>query len=79
MSIQNIIRAWKDDQYRLSLSDEELALLPSDPAGSIELTDELLGQVAGGLVDVSVENSCVASCVNSTCVACIVNSFIGQC
>jgi mersacidin/lichenicidin family type 2 lantibiotic len=43
-----IIRAWKDPEYRLRLSAAEKALLPDHPAGSIELTDAALAVVAGG-------------------------------
>lgn len=44
----NIVRAWKDAEYRDSLSDEERATLPPNPAGAIELDDEQLGMVTGG-------------------------------
>jgi mersacidin/lichenicidin family type 2 lantibiotic len=43
----DIVRAWKDASYRHSLSEEELALLPSNPAGEIELTDADLETVNG--------------------------------
>jgi mersacidin/lichenicidin family type 2 lantibiotic len=45
----DIIRAWKDPEYRLSLSEAEKAMLPDHPAGIIELTDDEMGAVAGGL------------------------------
>jgi mersacidin/lichenicidin family type 2 lantibiotic len=45
----DIIRAWKDEGYRNSLSEAERAALPENPAGLIALTDEDLGAVAGGL------------------------------
>ncbi|OLE96799.1 MAG: hypothetical protein AUG75_15995 [Cyanobacteria bacterium 13_1_20CM_4_61_6] len=48
MTKTNIIRAWKDHEYRESLSDAERAQLPSNPAGIVELSDEELGYVAGG-------------------------------
>jgi mersacidin/lichenicidin family type 2 lantibiotic len=48
MSAINIIRAWKDEEYRLSLSEAERASLPDHPAGAIELPDALLDGVAGG-------------------------------
>jgi mersacidin/lichenicidin family type 2 lantibiotic len=48
MSHQDIIRAWKDEEYRNSLSDAERAQLPENPAGLIELPDEELDAVAGG-------------------------------
>jgi len=87
MSNQDIIRAWKDEHYRLSLSRAEQELLPAHPAGNIELSDELLDMVAGGLeasftadsCQASVVQSCYASCVASACVQCIVQSFAGLC
>jgi mersacidin/lichenicidin family type 2 lantibiotic len=33
------IRAWKYEDYRLSLSEEQRAQLPAHPASAIELTD----------------------------------------
>jgi mersacidin/lichenicidin family type 2 lantibiotic len=49
MSHLNIVRAWKDPEYRRSLSEAERALLPEHPAGVIELTDADLDQVLGGV------------------------------
>ena len=43
-----IIRAWKDPEYRVSLSEEELNALPANPAGAIELTDEELDTAVDG-------------------------------
>jgi mersacidin/lichenicidin family type 2 lantibiotic len=48
MSIHKIIRAWEDPEYRGGLSRAELAELPGNPAGAIELTDAELGHVLGG-------------------------------
>ena len=48
MSHRNIIRAWKDPEYRLSLSEAERATLPSNPAGLIELSDAELDWASGG-------------------------------
>ncbi len=48
MSKIEIIRAWKDEEYRASLSEAERAKLPEHPAGLIELTDVELNMVAGG-------------------------------
>lgn len=48
MDSMNIIRAWKDNEYRASLSEAEKALLPAHPAGLVELTDSELATVAGG-------------------------------
>jgi mersacidin/lichenicidin family type 2 lantibiotic len=48
MTHLDIIRAWKDEEYRLSLNEAELALLPAHPAGLIGLTDAQLDHVGGG-------------------------------
>jgi mersacidin/lichenicidin family type 2 lantibiotic len=49
MTHLDIIRAWKDPGYRLSLREAEQALLPAHPAGLIsELDPTELGQVMGG-------------------------------
>ena len=45
--MSNVIRAWKDEAYRQSLSAEEQALLPANPVGEIELTDADLEAVYG--------------------------------
>ena len=45
---ERIIRAWKDPEYRLNLSEEEQAQLPENPAGAIELTDDELDMATGG-------------------------------
>ena len=45
----NIIRAWRDDDFRTSLTDAERAHLPG-PAGAIELDDADLGLATGGLL-----------------------------
>jgi mersacidin/lichenicidin family type 2 lantibiotic len=45
----DIIRAWKDPEYRAGLSAEEQALLPAHPAGSPELEDAALDGISGAL------------------------------
>jgi mersacidin/lichenicidin family type 2 lantibiotic len=49
MSIKTVIRAWKDTEFRNSLSQAERAALPANPAGIIELSDAELHKAAGGL------------------------------
>ena len=44
----DIVRAWKDEAYRQSLSEEERLALPESPVGEIELTDADLEAVYGG-------------------------------
>lgn len=48
MFIEHIIRAWKDEDFRNSLSAEQRALVPAHPAGLLELTDAQLQHAAGG-------------------------------
>ena len=40
MSHKNIVRAWKDAEYRSTLSDTERAQLPANPAGDLEIMAE---------------------------------------
>lgn len=51
MNRERIIRAWKDPEYRASLSTEERAALPECPAGRslTELQDEELAEAVGGI------------------------------
>jgi len=48
MSTSDVVRAWKDEDYRLSLSETERALLPAHPAGLVEIEDADLDSAAGG-------------------------------
>ena len=64
MSSKNIIRAWKDEDYHVSLSDAELAALPANPAGQIELTDAQLDAVAGGTLSFATPTT-LRSCICS--------------
>ena len=48
MSVEKIIRAWKDEDFRHSLSAAERALLPEHPAGLIDLTAAELDALTGG-------------------------------
>jgi len=45
--MSNLVRAWKDEVYRQSLSVEEQAVLPANPAGEIELTEAELEALFG--------------------------------
>ena len=61
MSRSEVIRAWRDEEYRLSLSEAERAELPAHPAGLIELQDADLEGVAGarGTHQCSIRSVCV--------------------
>ena len=45
MKVNEIVRAWKDEDYRSTLSQSEV---PQNPAGQIELSDSDLRRVTGG-------------------------------
>jgi len=45
---EQIVRAWKDEEYRNSLSPEERAQLPAAPAETDSLSDSDLEEIAGG-------------------------------
>jgi mersacidin/lichenicidin family type 2 lantibiotic len=49
VSHKNIIRAWKDQEYRDSLSAEQRALLPDNPTGTIDLSEAEMAAINGGL------------------------------
>lgn len=70
----DIIRAWKDAEYRNNLSEAERAALPPHPAGVIVLTDEELGAVAGGRINLTriTQCECVITqhCPSTGTVAC---------
>jgi mersacidin/lichenicidin family type 2 lantibiotic len=48
MSVETIIRAWKDEAFRHTLSAAERGLLPEHPAGLIDLTAAELDALTGG-------------------------------
>jgi mersacidin/lichenicidin family type 2 lantibiotic len=59
----DIIRAWKDEEYRLNLTEAERALLPEHPAGLIQLDDNELRSVLGaGPHDTGIAGS--SGCIN---------------
>lgn len=63
MNRERIIRAWKDPEYRASLSTEERAALPECPAGRAltELQDDELAEAVGGVV-LTANNSVALPC-----------------
>lgn len=46
----DVVRAWRDAEYRNSLSEEERATLPEHPVGFAEVDGELLKGVSGGAI-----------------------------
>ncbi len=52
MSLEHIVNAWRDEEYRENLSAEDLAHLPESPIGESDLSDLALAEVEGGTTDV---------------------------
>lgn len=48
MKKNQILTAWRDEEYFLSLSDEERAQIPEHPAGVLAVEDDVLGAITGG-------------------------------
>lgn len=44
----DLARAWRDEDYYLSLSEEDRANLGENPAGVLGMQDEALKSIAGG-------------------------------
>jgi mersacidin/lichenicidin family type 2 lantibiotic len=53
----DIVRLWKNEDYRASLSKEELATLPESPIGEIELSDADLQMIQGGQANSCTNNA----------------------
>ena len=66
MSHADIIRAWKDEEYRLGLSEAERAALPENPAGLLDLTDADL-DVAGASTEKIMSLTCCQGLTTDTC------------
>lgn len=71
MSKLDIIRAWKDEEYASSLTDVQRAMLPENPAGLVELTDQDLQTAAGGTtITITLDSLCFSlmfSCITLGC------------
>jgi mersacidin/lichenicidin family type 2 lantibiotic len=61
MPISEIVRAWRDEEFRSSLSTSEISRLPDHPVGTIELKD-------GDLVNTSVQAT--FSAIRTQCTFC---------
>jgi mersacidin/lichenicidin family type 2 lantibiotic len=70
MSHQKIVRAWKDEAYRLNLSEAERSMLPENPAGAIKLTDADLAVATGGVSEIPIPISHNGHCTSSKLTPC---------
>lgn len=60
----DVIRAWKNPQYRNSVSEQDVASLPAHPEGIIELSEALTATVTGGFINPAINR---AVCGSNTC------------
>lgn len=59
----DVIRAWRDEDYRNSLTEEERANLPESPAGVSVVSDEILRSITGGCASYPQQTTAMHSCV----------------
>ena len=70
MNPLEIIRAWKDEEYLMSLGETERAALPENPAGVVELDGaELEGQAGGKPNPIPAAAGCVPKTHSLLCYA----------
>ncbi|MBI5928042.1 MAG: mersacidin/lichenicidin family type 2 lantibiotic [Chloroflexi bacterium] len=68
MSNVDVVRAWKDAEYRNSLTAEQRASLPENPAGLVELDDAMLDASVGGGTELVASLGCCGGLTNyNTC------------
>ena len=61
----DVVRAWRDEEYRNSLTEQERASLPENPAGIATVDNSALRSITGGVRSVTTpcETRFVDSCV----------------
>jgi mersacidin/lichenicidin family type 2 lantibiotic len=65
MDPKDVIRAWKDPEFRSSLDTEAQSTLPTHPSGLMNLDDADLMNVSGGTSVATMIVSCFGSCDNT--------------
>jgi mersacidin/lichenicidin family type 2 lantibiotic len=58
----DVIRAWRDEEYRDSLTEQERSSLPENPAGMATVDESALRGVSGS-VSIGCTTTFVSSCV----------------
>jgi mersacidin/lichenicidin family type 2 lantibiotic len=51
MYTSDVINAWRDPESRRGMTDEQRESLPEHPAGLVELNDDELDGLSGGLLN----------------------------
>lgn len=60
----DVTRAWRDEDYYMSLTEEERVSLGDHPAGTVSVSDETLGSITGGC---ACKTPCVTFCGGVYC------------
>lgn len=63
----DVARAWRDEDYYMSLTEEERASLGDHPAGAVSVSDEILGSITGGCAGYTSKTPCVTVCGDIYC------------
>jgi mersacidin/lichenicidin family type 2 lantibiotic len=66
MSQDVIIRAWKDEDFWLSLSAEEQALVPKNPVGIINLNETDMAEGSAAAASCACTPQCTHTCPDCT-------------
>jgi len=74
MTASEIVRSWKDEDYQSRYQNEEMAFMPSNPAGLIELTDDELFGIDGGTTPIPVVASAIVSASAGAVVSVVVTA-----
>ena len=69
MSNEQIIRAWKDSEYRANLSEAARASLPAHPAGWMEVADSDLNPAMSSAKGFRVQSTIRAGRANTFIIA----------
>jgi mersacidin/lichenicidin family type 2 lantibiotic len=70
MSRVDVVRAWRDPQYRRSLSREQRAALPRNPAGEVQVSEQELQAASGAGPETGVQ---------TTAWFCTLYTFLARC
>ncbi|MEU7137049.1 mersacidin/lichenicidin family type 2 lantibiotic [Streptomyces sp. NPDC046261] len=64
----DVVRFWKDPEYRSSLSADQTSALPEHPCGPVELTDEaLVGVLGANTEQLNSAGCCPGTSSNTNC------------
>ena len=67
MKKKEILEAWRNEEYYLSLSEEERARVPEHPAGLLDVEDDILKTITGGCGTYYTAKDCPTSACCTPC------------